>query len=225
VVLVRHGLTPTTGKELPEPGPGPSLTEQGRKQAEEAGRYIAEWRGALPPIVALFSSPLVRTVETAGIVGKALDLVPVERRGLVDCDAGEWAGSDLKQLAKKPEWSTVQHYPSGFRFPGGESIAEMQSRVVGAVKELVVAHPGRAVVVVSHADPIKAVLADALGVHLDLFQRIQVAPASVSAVSYSDAGPGVMLTNWTSFSSPAASSQAASGQTTSGPAGQAGSPR
>jgi broad specificity phosphatase PhoE len=181
---------------MPEAGAGPPLCDEGRRQAEEAGRHIAEWRGTLPPLVALYGSPLARTRETATIIGKVLDLALVEKPGLVDCNAGEWAGTPLKQLAKKPEWATVAHYPSGFRFPGGESIAEMQSRVVNTIKELVEAHPGQAAVVVSHADPIKATVADALGMHLDLFQRIAISPASVSAVSYSRAGPTVTLINW-----------------------------
>lgn len=197
VIFVRHGTTPTTGKEMPEPGAGPSLSEEGQRQAEDAARYIQGWRGALPALSTLYHSPLQRTRETAAILGKHLDLSPVEKSGLADCNAGEWAGVPLKQLAKKPEWATVIRYPSGFRFPGGESLTEMQARTVGAVKELVVAHPGQAVIAVSHADPIKAVLADALGLHLDLFQRLVVEPASVSAVSYSATGPTVLLTNWT----------------------------
>ena len=214
VLLVRHGLTPTTGKEMPEAGPGPSLTDEGRRQVEEAARHVLEWRPNLPPLGALYSSPLQRTRETASILGKTLDLELVEKPGLADCDAGEWAGTALKQLARQPEWATVMHYPSGFRFPGGESILEMQSRVVGTIKELVAAHPGQAVIVASHADPIKAVLADALGLHLDLFQRIVVAPASVSAVSYSTTGPNVLLTNWTRPSQGA--EKAAPGSSTAG---------
>ena len=178
-------------------GAGPSLTDEGRRQAEEAGRHLVEWRANLPPFGALYSSPLVRTRETASILGKALDLEVVEKPGLADCNAGEWSGTALTQLARKPEWATVMHYPSGFQFPGGESIVEMHSRVVGTVKELAAAHSGQAVVLASHADPIKAVLADALGLHLDLFQRIMVSPASISAVSYSATGPSVLLTNWT----------------------------
>ncbi|MGH9106889.1 MAG: histidine phosphatase family protein [Acidimicrobiales bacterium] len=197
VLFVRHGLTPTTGKEMPEAGAGPSLSEEGRRQAEDAGRHIADWRPSLPPLGALYTSPLTRARETAAIVGKALDLAPVENRGLADVDAGEWAGTPLKELAKLPEWPTVVHYPSGFRFPGGEHLSQMHGRVVGTVRDLVESHAGQAVVVVSHADPIKAVLADALGAHLDLFQRVVVSPASVSAVSYARAGPSVLLVNWT----------------------------
>jgi probable phosphomutase (TIGR03848 family) len=197
LLLVRHGLTPTTGRELPEPGPGPGLTDQGRRQAEEAAQYISEWRAALPALAAIYASPLTRTRETAAIIGKALDINPVERPDLVDCNAGEWAGAPLKDLFKKPEWNTVVHYPSSFRFPGGESMTEMHARMVGAAQELVGRHQGQSLVIVSHSDPIKTVVADALGLHLDMFQRVVIAPASVSAISYGDLAPTVTLVNWT----------------------------
>ena len=182
---------------MPEPGAGPGLTDAGKRQAEEAAQYISEWRAALPALSAIYASPLTRARETAGILGKVLDLAPVERADLVDCNAGEWAGAHLKDLFKKPEWPTVVHYPSGFRFPGGESIREMSDRMVGAARELVGQHPGQSLIIVSHADPIKAVVTDALGLHLDLFQRVVIAPASVSAISYGEGSPGVMLVNWT----------------------------
>jgi len=136
------------------------------------------------------------------VLSEALGLPVSEDPRLVDCDAGEWAGVPLNELAKKPEWKTVVSHPSGFRFPGGESIPEMYSRVVGTVRALAEQHPGQAVVVVSHADPIKAVLADAMGVHLDLFQRVNVSPASVSAINYGEPFPTVMLVNWTVPTSP-----------------------
>jgi broad specificity phosphatase PhoE len=197
LLLVRHGETPSTGRDMPEPGAGPGLTDAGKRQAEEAAQYISEWRAALPPLGAIYASPLTRARETAGILGQVLDLAPVERPDLVDCNAGEWAGAHLKDLFKKPEWPTVVHYPSGFRFPGGESIREMSDRMVGAARELVGQHPGQSLIIVSHADPIKAVVTDALGLHLDLFQRVVIAPASVSAISYGEGSPGVVLVNWT----------------------------
>jgi probable phosphomutase (TIGR03848 family) len=197
LLLVRHGQTPTTGRDLPERGPGPGLTEEGKKQAEEAAYYIAEWRAALPPLAAIYCSPLTRARETAGILGKTVDIAPVERPELIDCDAGEWAGAPIKDLVKKPEWATVVRYPSSFRFPGGEGIKDMSDRMVAAARALVNQHPGQTLVIVSHADPIKAVVTDALGLHLDLFQRVVIAPASVSAIAYGDASPAVTLVNWT----------------------------
>ena len=112
-------------------------------------------------------------------------------------DFGDWTGAKLKDLMKLPEWQTVQRYPSGFRFPNGESFAEMQTRIVGALDKLVARHPGETIVAVSHADPIKAALAQALGTHLDLFQRIIVSPCSISAVLYGATGPAVLAANST----------------------------
>ena len=203
LALVRHGLTPTTGKQMPERGPGPSLSEDGIAQAEQAALHIAAWRAQWPAIAALYSSPLRRTRETAGLLAKYLDREVVEVPELADCDAGDWAGQELKHLAKRPEWATVVHHPSDFCFPGGEALAGMASRVVGAAKRLAGAHPGATVVAVSHADPIKAVLADALGMHLDMFQRVLVSPASVSVISYSASGAQVLEANWTGPPPPA----------------------
>ncbi len=101
-------------------------------------------------------------------------------KGLLEADFGDWTGRELKALFKQPEWQTVQRYPSGFRFPGGESFAEMQTRITGALDRIVARHPGGCVVAVSHADPIKAAVAQALGTHLDLFQRIVISPCSVT---------------------------------------------
>ena len=103
----------------------------------------------------------------------------------------------LKDLAKLPEWRTVQRYPSGFRFPEGESFVEMQSRITTTLGRLVAKHPGQTIVAVSHADPIKAAVADALGTHLDLFQRIVIAPCSVTAIWFASEGPAVLTTNST----------------------------
>jgi probable phosphoglycerate mutase len=118
-------------------------------------------------------------------------------RGLLECDFGAWTGRPLKELMKLPEWRTVQRYPSGFRFPDGESFPEMQTRITGAVGRLVAANRGGVVVAVSHADPIKAAVAAALGTHLDLFQRIVISTCSVTAVAYGPGGPVVLTVNST----------------------------
>ena len=118
-------------------------------------------------------------------------------RGLLECDFGEWTGRALKELAKLPEWATVQRYPSGFRFPGGESFPEMQARMTDTLTRLAERHRGGVVVAVSHADPIKAAVADALGTHLDLFQRIVISPCSVTAIAYAPTGPTVLTVNST----------------------------
>jgi probable phosphoglycerate mutase len=191
VLLVRHGTTPTTGAVLPGRAPGLHLADAGLAQAEVVAARLA----ALPRIDAVYASPLERTRETARPIGAARDLAVKVERGLLECDFGEWTGRPLKELAKEPAWKTVQRYPSGFRFPGGESFTEMSARITGTLQRLVERHESGVVVAVSHADPIKAAVADALGTHLDLFQRINVSPCSVTAVHYGPGGPAVLAVN------------------------------
>jgi probable phosphoglycerate mutase len=153
--------------------------------------------GAKSRIAAVYSSPLERTRETARLAAGAVGLRVRVARGLIECDFGEWTGANLNDLMKLPDWATVQRYPSGFRFPGGESFSGMQSRMVQAIADLCARHRGETIVAVSHADPIKAAVAEALGTHLDLFQRIVISPCSVTAVSYSPLGPLVLAVNST----------------------------
>ena len=193
VLLVRHGTTPTTGKVLPGRAPGLHLADAGRAQAEAVAARIA----ALTKVSAVYASPLERTKETAAPIARQLGVRTRTERGLLECDFGEWTGGELKVLAKRPEWAAVQRHPSGFRFPGGESFSEMQTRITGTLAKLQKKHPGETIVAVSHADPIKAAVADAVGTHLDLFQRIVVSPCSVTAIAYGDLGPVVLAVNST----------------------------
>ena len=194
VFLVRHGQTPTTGKTLPGRAKGLHLADKGHEQAASVAERIAP---LAKRVAAVYASPLERTKETAAPIGKAVGQRVRTNRGLLECDFGEWTGAELKALGKLPQWKQVQRYPSGFRFPGGESFSEMQVRINDAVAKMVVAHPGKAVVAVSHADPIKAVVAHAMGTHLDLFQRIVVSPCSVTAILYTADGPVVLCVNST----------------------------
>jgi probable phosphomutase (TIGR03848 family) len=226
VLFVRHGTTPTTGQVLPGRAPGLHLAETGVAQAAAVAERIATWvsagptardagaparppgggrapRGAGraahgPTVGAVYASPLERTRQTAAPIAKALKLKVKVERGLLECDFGEWTGAALKDLVKLPEWTTVQRYPSGFAFPEGESFVGMQRRMIETVNGLCRRHRGETVVAVSHADPIKAVVADALGTHLDLFQRIVISPCSVTAISYGASGPSVLAVNSTS---------------------------
>lgn len=196
VLLVRHGVTPTTGQVLPGRAPGLHLSPAGVAQAEKAARRLASL-----PITAIHCSPLERTVETAAPTAGRLGLTPVLDEGLLECDFGEWTGRDLADLAKLPEWATVQSDPASFRFPGGESFVEMQDRLVATLDRIAADHPGQVVACFSHADPIKAALAHALGGGLSAFQRIWVNPASVSAIAWeADGTRGVRLTNSTTGS-------------------------
>lgn len=193
VLFVRHGQTPSTGRVLPGRARGLHLADSGRAQAEAAAERIA----ALEKVDAIYASPLERTRETAAPIGRKLGLNVVADKGLLECDFGEWTGAELKTLMKLPEWKTVQRYPAGFRFPGGESFAEMQARMGDAVDRLRHRHPGGVVIAVSHADPIKAAVAAAVGTHLDLFQRIVISPCSITAIAYGDLGPTVLIVNST----------------------------
>jgi probable phosphomutase (TIGR03848 family) len=193
VLLVRHGQTSTTGTTLPGRAPGLHLAENGVAQAEATAARI----GALKRVAAVYASPMERARETAAPIARVRRLRTRLERGLNECDFGEWTGAELKALRKKPEWSTVQRYPSGFRFPGGESFAEMQVRIASALQRLAATHGGETVVAVSHADPIKAAVAAALGTHLDLFQRIVISPCSITAIAYGPAGPVVLAVNST----------------------------
>ncbi len=193
VLLVRHGQTPTTGASLPGRAPGLHLAPQGIDQAHTAATRLA----ALARVAAVYASPMERTRETAAPIARACKLRVRQAGGLIECDFGEWTGRPLAQLRKLDAWRTVQRYPSGFRFPGGESFAEMQSRAVDTTHELVARHPGDTIVAVSHADVIKAVVATAMGTHLDLFQRIVISPCSITAVLYAPEGPTVLTVNST----------------------------
>jgi probable phosphoglycerate mutase len=193
ILLVRHGETPTTGKVLPGRAPGLHLSERGRAQADAvAGRLSGL------PVDAIYSSPLERARETAEPASARSGVAVTEEAGLLECDFGDWTGAELSGLGSLPEWQTVQHNPSVFRFPNGESFSGMQARMVGTLEDLRAAHRGGVVVCFSHADPIKAAVAHALGTHLDLFQRIFISPASVSAISYADGqAPAVLTVNST----------------------------
>jgi probable phosphomutase (TIGR03848 family) len=194
LLLVRHGQTPTTGAVLPGRARGLHLSDAGREQAAAVADRIAPFGDR---VAAVYASPLERTKETAAPIAAALGLKVQTERGLLEADFGEWTGSELKKLMKLPEWRAVQHRPSTFTFPGGESFAAMQLRIWDTLQRLAAAHPGKVVVAVSHADPIKAAVAQAMGCHLDLFQRIVVSPCSVTAVSSGAGGPMVLCVNST----------------------------
>ena len=193
ILLVRHGQTPTTGQSLPGRAKGLHLSDVGQRQAADVALRLAEF----PRIDAIYASPLERTRETAAPLAKTLKQKVVVDKGLIECDFGDWTGAKLTDLMKKPEWSTVQRAPSTFRFPNGESFTEMQVRITTALDSIRLRHPGGVVVCFSHADPIKAALAHAMGTHLDLFQRIVVSTCSVSALAYGSSSPIVLTVNST----------------------------
>lgn len=191
VILVRHGLTAMTGPVLAGWTPGVHLDERGREQA----RAVAE-RLAPLELDAIVSSPLERCRETAAAIaeGRALTVQTDDRFG--ECGYGDWTGRPLKELAEEPLWKVVQAHPSAAVFPGGESLAEVQSRAVRAVRDWNERLGEKATYLVcSHGDVIKAIVADALGLHLDQFQRITADPASVTVIRYTPLRPFLIRAN------------------------------
>ena len=192
VLLVRHGLTEANKSGLLAGwSPGVHLAEQGRDQAQALAQRLAK-----VPVTAVVSSPLERCQETAAalVADRELEITTDERLG--ECHYGDWTGQELKKLAKDPLWKVVQAHPSAAAFPGGESLRDTQARAVAAVREINARLGAGAVwVAVSHGDVIKAVLADALGMHLDMFQRLLVDPCSVSVISYTELRPFVVRVN------------------------------
>ena len=179
LVLARHAVTAQTGPLLSGRAPGIDLSEKGRDQAAALGARLA----ALP-IVAIYASPIERTTQTAEAVAAHHNLPVLPLTGVIEADYGDWTGGKIAELAKTDLWRTVQRAPSRARFPSGESLAEMQTRMVTALEMVVAEHAGEMIVVVSHADPIKAAIAHYTGMHLDLFQRLHVSPASVTVLDF-----------------------------------------
>jgi len=190
LVLARHAVTEQTGPMLTGRAPGVDLSEDGRKQAAALAERLADL-----PVAAVYASPIERTAQTAAAVAGRHGLAVHSLPGALEADYGEWTGGKLADLAKTDLWKTVQRAPSRARFPGGESMTEMQARIVGCLEAVVADHPGDIVVVVSHADPIKAAIAHYTGLHLDQFQRIVVSPASVTAFQLSAHGAALVKCN------------------------------
>jgi 2,3-bisphosphoglycerate-dependent phosphoglycerate mutase len=198
LILARHGRTTANATGvLAGRSKGVHLDERGVEQARAAGARLVGLT-----LAAAVSSPLERCRETTRELVAGLDPRPHVQsdRGIVECDYGDWTGRELKTLAKEPLWKTVQSHPSAAEFPQGESMADMSARAVAAVRRwdarVAAEHGADAVwLAVSHGDVIKAILADALGIHLDAFQRIVVDPASLSVVRYTPLRPFVVTMN------------------------------
>ncbi|MFB4318577.1 histidine phosphatase family protein [Actinomadura sp. 21ATH] len=200
LLLVRHGLTAMTGPLLAGWTPGLGLDDRGRAQARDLAARLAP-----VPLAAVVSSPLDRCVQTAEAVVRAHG-TPVEKIELDErfgeVHYGDWTGRPLKELAEEPLWKVVQAHPSAARFPGedGEAMADAQHRAVSAVRDwnarVAAEHgPDATYAVCSHGDIIKAIVADAMGLHLDQFQRIQAAPASLTVIRYTELRPFLVRLN------------------------------
>lgn len=188
--LVRHGLTSHTGHRLTGWMEGVHLTEAGQQQAEAAAERLSK-----VPLKAIYSSPIDRTFETAEFIARRHKLRVKKRKGIGEVHYGKWTNRPFKSLTNTKLWRVVQHYPSGARFPDGETLWETQTRAVGDIEKLREAHPKDKICCVSHADVIKLVTAHYLGMHIDLFQRIDISPGSITVVSIGDFGPRVHAVN------------------------------
>jgi probable phosphomutase (TIGR03848 family) len=193
VLLIRHGENDYVKKNrLAGRLPGVHLNETGRKQAQAVADRLA---GA--PVKAIYSSPLERTMETAGPIAAALGLEIIPCDGLMEIDFGEWQDQKLKGLSRLKVWKTVQFFPSRMRFPQGESFVEAQARAVREIEGLVARHdPKDIILCVSHSDVIKLVVAHYIGLPLDLFQRLMVAPASINALQIDENGSRLLTLNY-----------------------------
>lgn len=188
LLLVRHGHTDAAGKRLTGWAPGVHLNELGRRQAE---RLVERLEGIR--VDAIVSSPLERCRETAAPLAKARGRRVVVRRAWIEVGYGDWTGRSISQLRRTKLWRRVMSTPSNVRFPGGESLLEVQARAVDAAVGLAAEHPRGTIVVVSHADVIRLLVAQLAGMHADHLQRLSIDPASITAVSLS-AGPPRLLT-------------------------------
>lgn len=188
IILVRHGENDWVKKHrLAGRIPGVHLNENGRVQAQDAADRLAPL-----PVKAVYSSPITRCMETAVFIAQRQQLDVIELPEVAEVAYGRWEGKKIKKLAKKQAWHAVQHYPSRFQFPQGEALREVQFRAIQVLEALSARHENEIIVVVSHADLIKLALAYYLGVHIDLFQRLVISPASASVLSLSPRG-GVQI--------------------------------
>lgn len=189
-LLIRHATTDAVGKAIAGRTPGVRLNDDGRKQAEALASRLTE-----VPIAGVYSSPLERARETAGPLARRLKVEVRIREGLNEIHFGDWAGRKLEELAPVLQWQRFNSFRSGTRIPGGELMLEAQTRVITELGRLGEEHPRDVVAVVTHGDLIKAAIAHYTGIHLDLFQRIEIDPASVSVVVVGDHGPRILRLN------------------------------
>lgn len=188
--FVRHGVTDHTGHKLSGWMDTP-LNTAGRAEAEVAARALAKVR-----FHSIYSSPVARCFETAGIVAAPHRKEIETFDDLGEVRYGKWTDRRLKDLVKLKAWKDVQHRPSAFRFPDGETLLDVQKRGVDLIETLTAKHRGQRVCCVSHADVIRLVFAHYLGVHIDLFQRIAIGPGSISVLAIGEHGPRVLTLNW-----------------------------
>lgn len=193
ILLIRHAENDYVKKRrLPGRIPDIHLNEKGRLQAKVLAKMLNQ-----APIKAIYSSPLERTIETAEPIAKALGLKVIPRKGLIETDVGKWQGKKMKNLSGLKKWRKLQFNPARFRFPGGDSIEGAQHRFVKEIEKLSTLHnPEDVIICVSHADPIKIIVAYYLGLPLDFYQRLTISPASITALHLGDFGSRLLMLNY-----------------------------
>jgi probable phosphomutase (TIGR03848 family) len=190
LLLIRHALTDATGNRLYGTSPGIHLSGEGWEQADRLADRLSAVR-----LAAIYSSPLERCMETAEAVAKGRGLEIQILPDLGEVEYGEWTGRSFKAVRRTALWRRVHELPSSVRFPGGQSLGEVMERGVRALEMIATRHPRRVVATVSHGDVIRLVLAHHAGIHIDLFHRLQVDPASVSALAIGDGAPRILKVN------------------------------
>ena len=192
ILLIRHGDNDSTAQgKLAGWTAGVHLNERGREQASTLTKHLVS-----VPIKAIYSSPLLRTLETARPLAKAKN-IPIGRcSGVAEVRYGSWQGQKLRDLRRRKLWDTVQHRPSAVTFPMGESISHAQARAVDAIDTICSQHPRDVIAIFSHSDVIKMILAHYLGLHLDLYQRIAIRTASISDLLLTSRAPMLLGANY-----------------------------
>jgi probable phosphoglycerate mutase len=191
LLLIRHATNDWVGKRLAGWTPGVHLNEEGVRQAAALAQQLAD-----VSLAAIYSSPLERTLETAEPLAQSQGLTVQVRDHLGETRFGDWTGRSLEDLKEEDLWPVIQVYPGGARFPGGESLQEVQARIVAEIDAIRDAHPEHTVAVISHSDPIKMAVAYYTGLPLDLFQRLTISPASVTAFAFTRFGPRLLCLNY-----------------------------
>lgn len=189
-LLIRHAAIDPHGASIAGRAPGVSLNAAGREQARA---LAASLRGTA--VEAIYSSPLERAWETARAIAEELELEEQLSPALEEIDFGEWTGRAFEELDGVPAWRRFNVFRSGTRIPGGEHMLEAQARAVSEIDRLRLRHAGGTVVVVSHGDILRAIVAWYIGLPLDLFHRLEIAPASVSTLEVTDDGARLLLLN------------------------------
>jgi probable phosphomutase (TIGR03848 family) len=192
ILLIRHALTDSVGKRLSGRMPGVFLNEEGRKQSQE----LAERLTGLP-VTALYSSPLERALETARPIAQSLNLPCIVSDDFIEIDFGKWTNCMIDEIKHDPQFVQFNSFRSSTRIPDGELMSEAQVRIVTGLEKLHAKHPNKTVSVVSHADLIKSAVAYYAGIHLDMFHRLEISPASVSIIEVHDDTARILLLNET----------------------------